>query len=501
LAEIRSWDVAAVLIVALAIWGYVDVRNRGRIVPGNLEAHRTDFTVFTEAGRAFFDGRDPYRVTNPRGWKYLYPPLFALLVSPLAALDSESQVVVWYIVSVALGFGCYRESRLLWRFLAAHDAEARGELVPLRDPASWVGLCAGLAVLLPALDCLQRGQLGIALVYPLLFGFRLALAGGSWPRWLFGGVVLSLPIVVKLIPALPVAFLLFQGWVAALSPGRSPRSGVRAAALSLGVATGGFLFVFAIPASCVGWNQNLHHLETWYRKVAASVDVGREANFHFDSIRNQSLANGAHLLVARVRGNGEKPAPQHWFAADRATAERRRADTVTQRGVKIARGIVLGLLAAAGLATGLRGDLASHAAAYGLSCTAILLVSPLSWGHYYVLALPAVLCVPLWMARSGHPIAARAFAAGPAILTWVHYLAMRKVGPIGLLGLGTTAWFLAVGILLVLIRPRPAAAETRLVSLPHADQGHALADPSRRRSLGFASRPERVAGHGEHDRG
>ena len=81
-------------IVALTIWGYVDVRGRGEIVPGDIEAHSTDFTVFTEAGAAFLDGRDPYRVTNPRGWFYLYPPLFALLVSPSASLDSKSQVVL-----------------------------------------------------------------------------------------------------------------------------------------------------------------------------------------------------------------------------------------------------------------------------------------------------------------------------------------------------------------------------------------------------------------------
>ena len=73
-------------------------------MPDQPHLHQTDFTVFTEAGAAFFDGRDPYAVKNPRGWFYLYPPLFALLVSPLASLDSKSQVVVWYIISVVLAF-------------------------------------------------------------------------------------------------------------------------------------------------------------------------------------------------------------------------------------------------------------------------------------------------------------------------------------------------------------------------------------------------------------
>jgi len=51
----------------LAVWGWFDVRVRGTIDP-NSAIHKTDFTVYTEAGAAFFDGRDPYKVTNPRGW-------------------------------------------------------------------------------------------------------------------------------------------------------------------------------------------------------------------------------------------------------------------------------------------------------------------------------------------------------------------------------------------------------------------------------------------------
>ena len=99
-AEFQLRCVAAVLVIGLTIWGLLDVRERGQAHPDHVDFHRTDFTVYTEAGAAFFDGRDPYEVTNPRGWYYLYPPLFALLVSPLAALAFKSQVVVWYVISL-----------------------------------------------------------------------------------------------------------------------------------------------------------------------------------------------------------------------------------------------------------------------------------------------------------------------------------------------------------------------------------------------------------------
>jgi len=472
---IRFGYVAVVLIGALTVWGYLDVSARGRIEAGNIEAHRTDFTVFTEAGAAFFDGRDPYRVTNPRGWFYLYPPLFALLVSPLAILDSQSQVVVWYALSVTLGFGCFCESRRLWRLLAASGAGPNAPGVKGTDVSVWIGAPVGMAVILPALDCLQRGQLGIALVYPLLLGFRLDLSGRSRLASLLGGVVLAWPAVVKLVPAVPVAFLLLTRWAAALAPRRAPSSAGRAAALTLGVVLGGFFFVLAIPAACVGWGENLLHLRTWARKVATSPDMGQEAKFHLDSVSNQSLGNAAHLLAATLRRSAaDKTAGMHWLAVDRAIAARRRADYTTRSVVQVARALVLVLLTAVALRVSLRLDELGQAATYGLACLAPLLVSPLAWGHYYVLALPAVLCVPLWLVRRGHHFAAKAVAVGLPALTWMHYGLMSWFGPIGLLGLGTTVWFLAVCAVALRVRAPFIDDNANLPTGMRADVRHDL---------------------------
>ena len=182
--EIRERDVAAILLVGLTLWFFLDVGPRGRISREKPELHRTDFTVYTEAGAAFFDGRDPYAVKNPRGWFYLYPPLFALMVAPLSRLGSVTQVMVWYVASVALGFGCYGEARRLWRSWTATGT---------RRDATWIAACAGLAVLLPSLECLQRGQIGTSpLLYALLLGYRLAALGRAgeaicWAAWSWRG--------------------------------------------------------------------------------------------------------------------------------------------------------------------------------------------------------------------------------------------------------------------------------------------------------------------------
>ena len=494
-AEIQLRYVAAVLVIGLTIWGWLDVRERGQIYPDHLDFHRTDFTVYTEAGAAFFDGREPYEVTNPRHWYYLYPPLFALLVSPLAALDFKSQVVVWYIISLVLAFGCYSESRHLWTLLVASDSV---EADVGRNAAFRIGACAGLTVLLPTLECLQRGQVGIALTYPLLLGFRLTLGGRSWPIWSLGGVVLSWPIVVKLIPALPVAVLLLQRWAAALAPSRSPRSLSRATTVTLGLALGVFLFTFAIPAACIGWSQNLHHLHTWSRKVVTSPDIGREVFVEVDNDSNQSFSNAAHLLAARIRGRAtagansviDQAAHRQWLAAVTAINTHRQADHVTAEWVRGVQVIVLALLMVAGLAPGLRNDILGQAATYGLACLATVLVSPVAWSHYYVLWLPSVLLVPPWLMRQGQLRAARAVAAVPLGLIWAHYLAKPWLGHFGFLGLGTLTWFLAVVTLSILIRSYipPHLTGTR---------GMIFHNPNRRRfcmHASFQASSERVEG-------
>jgi hypothetical protein len=293
--------------------------------------------------------------------------------------------------------------------------------------------------------------------------------------------VLSWPIVVKLIPALPVAFLVLQNW-AALARVRWPWSLGRAASVTLGLALGVFLFTLAIPAACIGWSQNLHHLRTWSRKVAANPDMAREARVEVDNNSNQSFSNAAHLFAARVRGwatNGtnsttNQAAPEHWLVSVMATAERRRADRVTHRAVQGLQAIVLTLLMVVGLARGTRGNPLGQAATYGLACLATILISPVAWSHYYVLWLPSVLFVPLWLVRRSHLRVASAVATIPVGLIWVHYLAKPWIGQFGLLGLGTLVWFLAV--------------VTLLIRLPSAIPTDACASsPARKRSVSALS--------------
>ena len=217
LGPVLAWQWVVGVVLILAIWGLTDVRSRGRVDrqnPHRRNVHMTDVTVYTEAGAAIFAGLDPYQVTNPRGWHYLYPPLFAMLVAPLASLDPQWQVVIWFAISVLAGCGCFWECRRLSAWL---DSTGRADSSGSRSAASSfpVGLLwiTAATILLPVLNCLQRGQLGIVLLYLLLLGMRLAMTARNGWTAAVGGIVLALPVAIKLTPALPVAFLCWQSLI------------------------------------------------------------------------------------------------------------------------------------------------------------------------------------------------------------------------------------------------------------------------------------------------
>jgi len=149
------------VVLGLLLWGWMDVRKRAEINSANPVSHRTDFTVYTEAGAAFFDGRDPYSVTNIRGWYYLYPPLFAILVAPLHTLPTAWQGIIWFLLSLLMAGGCLFECRaIIGKLLDAGGRTEEGWCEQQR----WIILWAVLALLFPVLDTLQRGQVGLAVL-------------------------------------------------------------------------------------------------------------------------------------------------------------------------------------------------------------------------------------------------------------------------------------------------------------------------------------------------
>ena len=472
----------AILTIALAIWGAVDVRNRGRINPHDLANHKTDFTVYTEAGAAFFDGRDPYSVTNVRGWGYLYLPLMAILVSPLHGLAPETQVTIWFVLSVLMTYGCYRESVHLARLALA------GSRTVIQRLPTWIGCCALTAVTLPALNCMQRGQIGVAKLYFLLLGCRLIIEHRSCLRSMLGGIVLALPITLKITPVLPVAYLLIQQLVLA-SKARDARLSAQASGFWAGTAAGLVLCIVLIPASLIGWEANCRHLQRWWNLVAVKADsaAGDEFAGNSYSVRNQSFTNAVHRFGdwAQYAFAGGLDDRAHNGGAQPESLSETPSIRTMVLAVRIASLALVALLA---IALARQGDTLGQLAGFGLSCAATLIVSPIARGHYYVLLLPAALFVPCWFLQAQRLRAARWLALAPAVLVSAHYVLMDFTGRIGLLGLGIAVWYWAAAacVLLVLkqqMAPRGAGSPLgswRSVLVRLAKRSAALAGPRQR---------------------
>ncbi len=450
------WSIKTTLFVLLmfvfGIWGWVDVRERGRVDPNDIYAHRTDFTVYTEAGAAFFDGRDPYAVSNPRGWKYLYPPLFAILVAPLHAVSTQSQVLIWFGASALMWWSCYIECVRIARAVLPGEPE-RGLFGPI--PA-WIGWLAIAASVLPALNCLQRGQVEVAKLLLLLLGFRLMIQRRSTLRSLLGGGAFALSIVLKVTPLLPAAFVLGQQFVVGWRSGWSYSDRRQTSACWFGT-TGGLAICFLLlPAAIVGWRANLDHLETWWYKVAIRIETTTADNFAGNSysVRNQSLTNATHRLGNWIHyqfgGGPYDDDPLNLGKGGPGLVMDTPLVDQILLGIRVLAGC---LLLIAGYRTA-REDLLGQAAGFGLACVATLVIVPIARAHYFVMMLPAILFLGCWLVRQGRPRWAIVFVVVPGVLTIAHFVFVEQVGRMGLLGLGTAVWYVTSCVALSGSAPR-----------------------------------------------
>ena len=91
-----------VLVVVLSVWGLTDVRSRGRIDPADFLAHKSDLTCYTEAAKAFFDGRDPYEVANPARMALFVSAAVRDPARAAGGIDSQTQVVLWFFFNLWL---------------------------------------------------------------------------------------------------------------------------------------------------------------------------------------------------------------------------------------------------------------------------------------------------------------------------------------------------------------------------------------------------------------
>ena len=462
------------MVAGGAVGGGDHLVLRRRASPGYLypecpEEHRTDLTVYTEAGGAFFDGGQPYEVANPRGWTYLYPPMLALLLAPLDVLPTQDQVTVWFFVSLLFCWGCCRECRRIVTIVCDEDPSVA---------AAWARWSPWLAVAAVAAALHSHAQLfatrpgghsqavlsaaGAAVDrrrphVPRLAGRRRrpGLADRAEDTPAGAGRFSVVPATGGLgCEPLEAAGFSFERNVAVsecptIAMGGGARR--RFAASTLGVALGLALFFLFVPAMLVGWRANLHHLDTWGRFMLTKADDGgmdpRSGNSHTAA---QSESAQRRLSAGQFRRACFRRRPRRSAGRRMGVRRRWRWTPPPLRGFCCSRQAMLTL---ALLALGVRlsrgdGNRLNLAVGFALACVAMLVVSPVARGHYFLLLAPAVLLVPLWLDRCGRRRAGVVMAAIPAVLSILHYVLLPYAGRIGLLGLGTAAWLMAAMVLM-----------------------------------------------------
>jgi hypothetical protein len=193
-----------------------------------------DIHVYLHAAGQFSSGLDIY-ANNPHN-RYLYSPLFAMLMQPLAHIDWSWARVLWLIVNGLAGVRVW----VLLQRLAAPWLPAPGR-------GRWL-LGVGVAIL--ALESLNQnfnlGQITLLMLWLTVEGCLLVLGGRPVP----GAALLALGINIKIVPVLALGYLLCRrAWMGA----------------GLTVA---FLVVYLVlPAAQAGWTTNVELHERWLASI------------------------------------------------------------------------------------------------------------------------------------------------------------------------------------------------------------------------------------------
>jgi hypothetical protein len=207
-SSLFPWEIAAlaILLAFLVSFGaLVEMRS------AFMQRRMTDLGVYLRAGWAVRSGADIYDVTDDNGWHFQYPPLFAILMAPLAdppagaeharAVPYAISVAIWYALGIfflAVGVNSLASA------LEQTSSDPRVRALPRGCRRWWaLRLIPVIACLAPIGHTLMRGQVNLLWLALLCGMAAAAVRGQHWKTglWLAGGVCLKvLPLFLLILP-------------------------------------------------------------------------------------------------------------------------------------------------------------------------------------------------------------------------------------------------------------------------------------------------------------
>ena len=356
---LKLW-LAGTTILFFAFFAWITLFRAGPYgAPGHQwgsPAHRTDFTVYRDAAAAVLHGQDPYAIRNVRGWAYVYPPPFSIVMVPFALLPLPVSVLAWYFVCAGLTVSAVSMSG---RLAGAGFASDRKRLATVFIPALIVSVWFTVG--------LTRGQASVLMSW-------LVIAAIFWEkkgRTAAGAACLGGAVLLK---AFALTLLCYYAW-----RGRWKMVAVTLVAILLGG--------LVLPSAVFGWRGNLHYIGEWTNEVAGPA-LGSESSRSHSELYDQLLS------MERPRNQDLGSVMQRLGEGDQT------------------RLMVLALAAALALPIWLLGRKAnaqSEPLILGAVVVWMLLVSPVAEDHYFSLyvlpaayALAALMDADRWVRRWGY---------------------------------------------------------------------------------------------------
>ncbi|MGH3595330.1 MAG: glycosyltransferase 87 family protein [Mycobacterium sp.] len=414
-----SWGMLGLLVVAaLGYWTWRVFEHT---------SYRIDVDVYRMGAQAWRDGHQLYGDVLFKTWlqdtplPFTYPPIAAVLFTPFTWLSLRDASLLMTIVSAAL---LVVSTAILLTSLGVCTA-----VRPPTAPAWWRRGCLATAIVVAAIALNMEpiwsnfgyGQINVV-VMTLVMADCLPQRT-RWPR----GLLLGIAISVKLTPAVALIYLVLR------RQGRAALTALVTFVASVLVA-----FVLTPRDSWEYWTRSLFHTN----RIG---DTALNTNQNFAGVlARMGLTGGLHFVV--------------WATACTA------ALALTVWAV--------------------RRLLGADEPALALMCAALLalLVSPVSWSHHWVWALPTIVALAVVGYRRRSPVVLGLAGAGLALMRWspIRLLLEHSNLREQLIGAAYVWWALAViAITGLTVTARQSARETEPGPAVDAEAAGAADEPLR----------------------